>query len=169
MNLSDILDNLQQQFPDAGLELDDTQPEPLIKVPAENIAKVAEHLRDHSDLRFDCLMCLSGLDWGEELHTVYHLYSMQHDHKIALRCVVPKDDPVIPTVSFVWRTADWHERESYDLVGIHYKNHPDHRRILCPYDWEGHPLRKDYVPQEKWHNIPLTNLMPESPSDGGES
>jgi len=66
----------------------------------------------------------------------------------------------MPTVTFIWRTAEWHEREAYDLMGITYEGHPDPRRILNPDDWEGHPLRKDYVPQEKWHDIPLTTALP---------
>lgn len=164
---SETVEYLQASFPDAGLSLDETEPVPLVVIPREHLQDVAQFLRDDEKLHFDCLMCLSGIEMGEKLHTVYNLYSMKHNHKIALRCTVEKEDPVIPTVSFIWRTADWHERESYDLMGITYEGHPDLRRILCPDDWEGHPLRKDYEPQKEWHGIPLEAILPED-LDRGE-
>ena len=160
MTATEILEYLKVAFPDAGFALDETEPEPLIVVPREHLQKVAQFLRDDEKLHFECLMCLSAIEMDDELHTVYNLYSMKHSHKVSLRCKVSKEDPVIPTVTFIWRTAEWHEREAYDLMGIIYDGHPDPRRILNPDDWEGHPLRKDYIPQDKWHDIPLTTTLP---------
>ena len=165
MTQSEILEYLRASFPDAGIEPDETEPEPLIVVPPEHLQQVATFLRDDEKLHFECLMCLSSIDYDEELHTVYNLYSMKQDHKCSLRCKVSREDPVIPTLTFIWHTAEWHERESYDLLGITYEGHPDLRRILNPDDWEGHPLRKDYEPQKKWHDIPLT---PQPPLGGGD-
>jgi len=169
MTNSEIIEYLQTNFPDAGLALDETSPEPLIVVPREHLLKIAQFLRDDDQLHFECLMCLSSIDMGEELHTVYNLYSMKHGHKCSLRCKVSREDPVIPTVSFIWKTADWHEREAYDLMGIIYEGHPDPRRILCPDDWEGHPLRKDYEPQKEWHGIPLEAILPEDLDKRGKT
>ena len=76
--------------------------------------------------------------------------------EFAIRVVVDRNDPVIPSVADIWPTADWHEREAYDLMGIRFSNHPDLRRILCPDDWEGHPLRKDYEFPLEYHGIPGT-------------
>jgi len=114
-------------------------------------------------------MCLSGLEMLEQYFVVYHLYSMKYGHKITLRCGDLKNNEVIvPSVSSVWPTAEWHEREAYDFFGIRFSDHPDHRRILCPDDWEGYPLRKDYVPPDRWHNIPLTSILPnQSTGEGG--
>ena len=92
-------------------------------------------------------MCLSGVDLGakeEYLSVVYHLYAMQHRHNVVLKAPVPKTDAHLPSVSHIWKTADWHEREAYDLYGILFEGHTDLRRILLPDDWEGYPLRKDY-------------------------
>ena len=84
----------------------------------------------------------------DNLAVVYHLYSYVHHHKLVVKVVVPKSNPVVKTVSDVWAAAEWHEREAYDLVGMTFEGHPDLRRILLPEDWEGHPLRKDYkVPE----------------------
>ena len=107
-----------------------------------------------------CLMCLSGLEKGAELIVVYHLYSMKYDHKCTVQCAVPKEDAHLPTVSDLWPAADWHEREAYDMYGVIFEGHHDHRRILCPDDWEGHPLRKDYKAPESYHDIPLTAIFP---------
>jgi len=96
-------------------------------------------------LGLDCLNCLSGVDWRTHLEVVYDLSSLRHPVKVHLRVAVDREAPVVPTVSDLWRAADWHERECYDLFGIRFDGHPDHRRILLPEDWVGYPLRKDYT------------------------
>jgi NADH-quinone oxidoreductase subunit C len=113
------------------------------------LAEICKFLRDDERLQFDYMMCQSGVDYNNgTLGSMYHLSSMKLGHKIVLRVVVPKENPVVQSVVSVWAAANWMERETYDLVGIVYEGHPDLRRILLPYDWEGHPLRKDYrVPE----------------------
>jgi NADH-quinone oxidoreductase subunit C len=98
-------------------------------------------------------MNLSSVDRAEHLSVVYLLHSMTHLHKIALRVDVPRATPVVPTVEGVWITAQWHEREAYDLMGIVFDGNRDLRRILLPDDWEGHPLRKDYQVQEFYRGM----------------
>ncbi|MEM8938766.1 MAG: NADH-quinone oxidoreductase subunit C [Bacteroidota bacterium] len=105
---------------------------------------------------FDSLSCLTGIDNGEEkgtMEVVYHLYSIPFDLHLALSVVLDRENPSVDSVSGIWRGANWHEREVYDLLGIKFKNHPDLRRILLPEDWEGYPLRKDYQEQELYHEI----------------
>jgi NADH-quinone oxidoreductase subunit C len=134
---------------------------------------VCTYLRDEPDLRFNFLNCISGVDYlevdpkkaskaGFEPHTevVYHLWSLKHKTSLVLKVILPrwKNDspgelPEVPTVSGVWSTANWHEREVFDLSGILFTGHPDLRRILCPEDWEGHPLRKDYEMPLEYHGI----------------
>jgi NADH-quinone oxidoreductase subunit C len=118
---------------------------PQILVTSKAIADVARFVLMEPDLRFDSLMTLAAVDRGESLSVVYQLHSMTHRHKVALRVDVPRGNPVIPTVSDVWLTAEWHEREAFDVMGVQFEGHPDPRRILLPDDWVGHPLRKDYV------------------------
>ena len=100
------------------------------------------------------------VDWEPHFEVLYHLSSLVHRHRLVLRVVMPrwKDDvegqlPELSSVSDLWRTADWHEREVYDLIGIRFKGHPNLRRILCPEDWVGHPLRKDYELPLEYHGI----------------
>ena len=170
MTIPELFAYLQEQAPEAGLELQERHPDPIIRVQADALPAVAKILRDDPKTAFDSLMCLSGLETETELLAVYHLYSFQHRHKITLHCGSSKEaDVVVPTVSAIWRTAEWHEREAFDLIGIVFKDHPDPRRILLPDDWEGHPLRKDYVPQESWHGINLKSDPPkERAPRGGE-
>ena len=160
MKHSEIYNLLVARFPSANLVLEEVQPEPVCRVPREHLQDIALTLRDDPALHFESLMCLSGLDKGQDLHAVYHLYSIQHHHRFTLRCVTAKEDAVIPTLSSVWPTAEWHEREAFDLIGIRFDGHPDPRRILCADDWEGHPLRKDYKSPESFHGIPLTSIFP---------
>ena len=96
------------------------------------------------------------MDLGENVGVVYHLYSMKHKHKLVLKVVAPKTDPKVPSVEKIWRSADWHEREAYDLIGIQFVGHHNLIRILCPYDWEGHSLRKDYVAPENYHGMKVS-------------
>ena len=126
-----------------------------IKVAPEALGALAPSLRDDRKLRFNSLMCLSGLDLGEELQVVYHLFSIEHGHRMTVKVNVPKDKPNVPTVSKVWPTAGWHEREAFDLLGVVFDGHGDLRRILLPDDWVGHPLRKDYEFPKEHRGIPV--------------
>lgn len=157
MTAQEIHDRIQEKFPSTIEEFNDSVLQPYIKLTNNQFNQVAQYLRDEDSLDFDYLMNLSGVDYGEELGVVYHLLSMQHRHKIVLKVNVSRDQAEIPTVADLWRTADWHEREVFDLYGINFSNHPDMRRILLPNDWEGYPLRKDYVIPEVYNGITIAH------------
>ncbi len=107
---------------------------------------LAEKLRYDEATRFDYMFCLSGVDFPEHLMVVYHLRSTTHQHEMVLKVKIEdKENPAVDTLCDIWRTAEFHEREVYDLFGIKFHNHPDLRRILLDEDWQGYPLRKDYV------------------------
>jgi len=127
----------------------------VVKVAPSAVAALGEYLRDAPELAFKSLMCLSALDLGQELQVVYHLFSMQHGHKMTIKVNVSKERPVVASVSKVWPTAIWHEREAYDLMGVMFEGHDDLRRILLPDDWAGHPLRKDYEFPKEYRGIPV--------------
>jgi NADH-quinone oxidoreductase subunit C len=134
---------------------DNSSPKAIIIFPKDLLA-AAQFLYGSPDCYFDMLSCVTGIDNGVEANTMevaYNLYSIPFNHHLALRVVLPRQNPEIETVSHIWKTADWHEREIFDLYGIRFLNHPDLRRILLPADWEGHPLRKDYKHQEYYRNI----------------
>jgi NADH-quinone oxidoreductase subunit C len=106
---------------------------------------IARKLRESEETCFDYLSCLSGVDYGQDLGVVYHLYSTKHDHAIVLKTrTSDRENPHLDSVSDIWRTADFHEREAFDLLGIRFNNHPDMRRLFLDSSW-GYPLRKDYV------------------------
>jgi NADH-quinone oxidoreductase subunit C len=127
-----------------------------VLVPAERIVEVCTFLRDDERCDFDFLRAQSALDLGPEggFGVVYHLISYKYRHELVLRVVVGREVPAIPSVVSVWPAANWHEREAFDLMGIDFPGHPDLRRIMLPDDWEGHPLRKDYVDPPTIYNIP---------------
>jgi NADH-quinone oxidoreductase subunit C len=104
-------------------------------------------LRDDPALRFELCSSVSGVDYlgtPDRLHSVYHLTSMTYRRRLRLEVSTSVEDPHVPSVTSVYPTADWHEREAYDMFGIVYDGHPALTRILMPDDWEGHPQRKDY-------------------------
>jgi len=114
----------------------------------EDLPEVARLLRDDERLRFELCAGVSGVhypeDTGRELHAVYHLLSMTHNRRIRLEVSVPDADPHLPSIVAVYPTADWHERETYDMFGLVFDGHPALTRILMPDDWPGHPQRKEY-------------------------
>ena len=107
--------------------------------------ELAKKLRDDSGLYFDYLFCLTAIDWKTHFTMVYHLQSTKHHHIIEVKARIDdRVNPSIDSVSRIWRTAEFHEREAYDLFGIKFNNHPDLRRLFLTEDWKGWPLRKDY-------------------------
>ena len=155
MTPEEIYDVLHERFGERVLSCNAKAIDPHIVVEASAIHEVGKYVRHAPDLLFDSLMCLSGVDYGPDktLGVVYNLHSTTLRHKITLKVETPRQDGVVPTVCDIWRTAEWHEREAYDMFGMHFADHPDHRRILCPDDWEGHPLLKDYQVQEFYRGV----------------
>ena len=157
MSPADILKKLEEKFPGKVKRSQLEVVDPFLVVATSSIADIGLWLRDERDLAFDTLHCLSGVDYPKEekMEVVYHLSSLKHRHWIVLKVETPREGAKVPTVERGWRTANWHEREAYDLFGIVFEGHSDPRRILLPDDWEGHPLRKDWVWPEEWHGIPV--------------
>jgi len=129
----------------AGVEFPENKQYLEVLVPAESLHKLAKLLKETPETDFDYLFCLSGVDYGKQFAVVYHLESTTLKHKLVLK--VKTDDrtnPNFDTVCGIWRTAEWFEREVFDLFGIKFNNHPDLRRLFLPEDWVGYPLRKDF-------------------------
>lgn len=176
---------LKERFGDAVTEVNITGAHPHVTVAAERWPEIARFLRDDARLKFNWLRCVSGVDLleADQLAAVYDLHAAEpvdgggavsnrvpvggglwrERHEFAVKVKVPRGNPRVPSVADVWPAADWHERETYDLMGILFENHPDAvdgpdglhpRRILCPDDWDGHPLRKDYEFPLDYHGIP---------------
>ena len=163
MKIEEIKLLLESKFGDnAIISVDFNARQTSIEINPVNLHDICLFLKDDESLLVDYLNCLSGVDHGSEkneLEVVYHLSSLIREIRLVLSVKIPRhgqDDnylPTVPSVSDIWAAADWHEREAWDLLGIHFEGHPDLRRILLPDDWEGHPLRKDYVAQEFYHDI----------------
>jgi NADH-quinone oxidoreductase subunit C len=173
MNAQSIHARLREAFQPWVLAQDFEAMDPWIEIRADGLPEVCRYLRDEGDLAFNMLHCITAVDyfepdekkaaqveWQPHLELIYHLSSITHRHRLVLKVRLPRwrDDkpgelPEMRTVSDIWSTADWHEREVFDLMGVLFVGHPDLRRILCPEDWEGHPLRKDYQAAVDYHGI----------------
>jgi NADH-quinone oxidoreductase subunit C len=152
----EIFDYLKERLGEAVLEFIPAETgQPWITADPGSVRKIAAFLRDDQELRFNSLMCLSGVHYpdADELGVTYHLHSTTFGHTIVLKTRVPAANPRVQSVEQVWKTADWHEREAWDMYGIRFDGHPNLVRILCPEDWEGHPLRKDYMQQESYMGV----------------
>jgi NADH-quinone oxidoreductase subunit C len=129
---------------------------PRVHVDASHWRELAELLKNDPALQFDWLACLTGVDYAadDRLAVVVDLWSSVHNHTFAVKVFVGRGDAKVPSVTDLWPAANWHEREAFDLVGIHFIGHPNLTRILLADDWLGHPLRKDYVFPRQVHGIP---------------
>lgn len=144
--LHEYVEKLRSENPEWVPDFKDARGEVTVYVPREYIVDVCWVLKTKHG--FDMLADLCGADNGPEedprFDINYHLFSTKHYNRIRLKVQVSEDDPKIPTVVTVWKTANWHERETYDMFGVVFDGHPDLRRILLPSDFDGHALRKDY-------------------------
>ncbi|HEY5838998.1 MAG TPA: NADH-quinone oxidoreductase subunit C [Pyrinomonadaceae bacterium] len=145
---SQIAEALQRDHPEWVSEIVNALGETTIIVPREHIVEACSLLKTTPGLDFDLLADVCGFDRGPEeeprFEVNYHLFSTTRHHRLRLKVVLNEEDPRVQTVTGVWRTANWHERETYDLFGVIFDGHPDLRRILLPEDWQGHALRKDF-------------------------
>jgi NADH-quinone oxidoreductase subunit C len=119
------------------------------------IVEVSRFLKSDSTLLMDHLELLGGVDFKDRIEVVYVVNSMSHHHRYTLKCRLPREEPKIQTVESIWPVANWHERETYDMFGVVFEGHSDLRRILCPDDWEGFPLRKDYKFPTRYRDMPV--------------
>lgn len=136
---------LDAAIPDAIFSGHAEHNEPTLWIAPERIVDVCRFLKE--DQKFVRLSGITAVDWlpaDPRFEVVYLLHSLARNERLRLKCWVPESDPQIESVTSVWRTADWYEREVFDMFGVHFRNHPDLTRLLMPSDWEGHPLRKDY-------------------------
>ncbi len=115
-----------------------------MELPADRWLITAKWLRDSEALEFDFLFCLTCVDWLKNLTMVYHLTSTRYRHNLVIKVPLDRKKPEIDSVALLWRTAEFHEREVFELYGVQFKGHPDLRKLILPDDWEGYPLRKDY-------------------------
>jgi len=116
-----------------------------VNVAPQNWLSIAQQLRSNEDLFFDYLFCLTCIDWKTHLTMVYHLSSTRYRHNMVVKAKLDRNKPEIETVSHIWRTAEFHEREVYEMFGVNFLNHPDLRLLILPDGWEGkNPLRKDF-------------------------
>lgn len=114
-----------------------------VAIPAQNWKSFAQSLRN-SQFSFDYLFCITCVDWKTHLTMVYHLSSTTYRHTIVVKAQLDRNDPGIDTVSDIWRTAEFHEREVFEMFGVRFNNHPDLRKLILPDDFEGYPMRKDF-------------------------
>ncbi|MCF6157012.1 MAG: NADH-quinone oxidoreductase subunit C [wastewater metagenome] len=138
---------IKAKFPKAIVDSSIFRSELTLVVEKGYITEVAKFLKEDKELNFNFLSDLCGVDRIETdgvFEVVYHLYSIDKNHRVRLKVPVPSHEPYIPTVVNIWKTANWHERETYDMFGIIFEGHPDLRKILTSEDFEGYPLRKDY-------------------------
>ena len=142
-----IVEQIKERFPENVLDYGTAIGQTWAIIKRDNIDKICRFLKEDPDVKMDYLIDVTAVDWMPKtprFEVVYHLHSMKHGHRLRLKVPVEEDAAVVPSVAGVWKTACWHERETWDLFGIKFDGNPDMRRILMPDDWEGHPLRKDY-------------------------
>lgn len=157
MTFQAIVDHIKSNLDEQVIiSIDENASPKAIIIDRQNLIEVMSFLQSDDQLYFDSLSCVTGLDNGTEansMEVIYNLYSIPYNHHLMVKVKLERENPAIDTLTDLWKTADWHEREAFDLFGIHFNNHPDLRRILLPADWEGFPLKKDYQQQEYYRGV----------------
>ena len=163
MKAEEIRDRLQQSIGPVELTAGGAG-DAFVTVPDDKWVDAARVLRDTPELRFDFLRSLAGVDrlQAGKVEVVLHLFSYAHKHAIVVKTAVPRKDGSVPTLAGIWPAAEWHERELFDMFGVHVRGHRDLRRILNPEDWQGYPLLRDYQEPDHYQGIPMRRPAPEA-------
>ncbi len=155
MTTQEIAALLQERFRDKVLEVVETDRHAHVRLAPDVLVAACEFLRDDERTAFEQCHDLTAVDWVDHFDVVIHLYSLRRKHRLCIKVATPsREDATCPSVTRVWPAADWHERETWDLMGVKFVGHPHLRRILLPEDWQGHPLRKDEGNPLEYHGIP---------------
>jgi NADH-quinone oxidoreductase subunit C len=145
---TEFIDRVKSHYNDAVIDSHNFRGDQTITVQNNALIDLFKFLRDDPDLDFKFLMDLTAVDYlnrkDNRFEVVYHFYSLKHNDRLRVKVPVSEDDCKIDSVSSLWKTANWYEREVWDLYGIKFSHHPDMRRILLYEEFKGHPLRKDY-------------------------
>jgi NADH-quinone oxidoreductase subunit C len=155
MTPQEIAALLTEKFSSQVLESKTDVINPWSAIETSAVLDVCRFMRSDERLSMDHLELLGGADYKDRLEVVYVIYSMKHHHRYTLKCRLPREAPKLHTVEAIWAVANWHEREAFDMFGIVFEGNSDMRRILCPDDWEGYPLRKDYKPPKTYRDMPV--------------
>ena len=153
-----IIDKLKARFGEQNLQVSEFRGELTIVVPKDRIVEICRFLKEDAELKFDFLADLCGIDMNtpeKRFGVVYNLYSHTNKFRFRLKTFTEEEDPKVLTVTGVWGTANWHERETFDMFGIVFEGHPDLRRVYMPEEFEHHPLRKDFPLMGIPGSIPL--------------
>jgi NADH-quinone oxidoreductase subunit C len=142
-----ILQKLKENFPGIDFIVNNYRDELTISFDKSYIWSVSKFIKEDSDLQFKLCEDITAVDWAkrkDRFTVVYHIFSLKNNFRLRLKVNVDESDCSVDSVSSVWKTANWHERETYDMYGINFNNHPDLRRMYMPEEFEHHPLRKDF-------------------------
>jgi len=153
-----VLQKLKNEFTSIDFEISDFRNELTVKFPKENIVEICSFIKTDSELEFVYCEDITAVDWAKRTNrftVVYHIYSFKNNFRIRLKADVDESDCNIDSVCSVWKAANWQERETYDMYGIKFNNHPDLRRMYMPEEFEYHPLRKDFPLMGIPGSIPL--------------
>jgi NADH-quinone oxidoreductase subunit C len=155
MTTAEIAALLKERLKDKVLEVVENERHSHVRLAPDVLVAACEFLRDDDRTAFEQLHDVTAVDWVDYFDVVIHLYSIRRKHGLCIKVKTPsREDATCPSVTPVWPAADWHERETWDLMGVKFVGHPHLRRILLPEDWQGHPLRKDEGNPLEYHGIP---------------
>jgi NADH-quinone oxidoreductase subunit C len=146
---------LAERFPQGVVSFASDGPDPFVVLAPDVFEEAAFFLRDDPRLSFDFLSAITGVDYPDRgtIEVIYCMESTRSKASCIVKVALPRESPRVHSVERLWRTADWHERETWDLLGVVFEGHHNLVRILCAEDWEGHPLRKDYVMPETYRGL----------------
>ena len=143
-----IINKIKEKFGDKVLESHNYRGDQTVTVRKEFVQEISKFLRDDSELSFNFLMDITAVDYlgkkEKRFEVVYHFYSLKNNNRVRVKIPVDEEDCTVDTLTDLWKTANWYEREVWDMYGIKFKGHPNMKRILLYEEFQGHPLRKDY-------------------------
>jgi len=161
-----VVEAIRERFPDAVVRVHAWRGDDTVVLRRESLVEICTFLREDPAMAFNLPVDVCGVDYlghkEPRFEVVYHLLSLDHRHRVRLKVELDEDDPVVPTVTTVWKGVDWFEREAWDMYGIRFEGHHDLRRILLYEGFEGHPLRKDYPQRGYQPLMPIPTLPTDS-------